>query len=126
MWKEKALEKFVNEKLKLTPQRLKLIEVIDRIKDKHPTISEILDEIRKDFPTVSFSTLYTNLQTMQDLGLVEVIYIDKEGRIEVNLKKHINVMEGEEIIDVEDPEIIEKIEEKLGAKVKFVNVILDK
>ncbi|MEM3477661.1 MAG: transcriptional repressor, partial [Archaeoglobaceae archaeon] len=37
--------------LKLTPQRLKLIELIAALGIRHPTLSEILEKMREEFPT---------------------------------------------------------------------------
>lgn len=124
MWKQKAIEALKNANLKLTPQRLKLIEVISEIGNKHPTLAEILEKVREDFSTTSFSTLYMNILTLKNLGLLEIFAISDDTRVELNLKPHINVYNGE-IQDFCDETLIRKIEEKIGKKIKFVVVIAE-
>lgn len=119
VWKEKAIEAMKSANLKLTPQRLKLVEVIAEIGNRHPTLGEILENVRKDFPTTSFSTLYTNILMMKALNLLEVFTIGDEMRVEVNLKPHINIFERE-IRDIQDEELIDRIEERIGRKIKLL------
>ncbi len=125
MWKKNALKKLKEKGYKLTPQRLKVVEILDRIGSEHPSLKEILDEIREEFPTVSFSTLYSNVLTLKELGLLELFSLDGETRVELNTEPHINLISGGKVIDFNDPEIIERIREKTGRRVKLVNVILD-
>ncbi|MEM1670555.1 MAG: transcriptional repressor [Archaeoglobaceae archaeon] len=125
MWKQKAIEALKSANLKLTPQRLKLIEIIAEIGNRHPTLAEILEKVREEFSTISFSTLYTNILMLKALGLLEIFAIGDEMRIELNLKPHINVLDRE-IRDFCDDELMRKIEEKIGMKVKIVLVFVDK
>ncbi|ASJ09403.1 Fur family transcriptional regulator [Thermococcus siculi] len=125
MWKEKAVGLLKEKGYKLTPQRLKLIEVLEEMGSDHPSMSSLLDRVREDFPTVSFSTLYSNLLTLKELGLVELFSIEGETRVEINTKPHINLISGERIVDVDDPEIIEALKKRLGREVKLVNVVVD-
>ncbi|AEC52515.1 ferric uptake regulation protein (fur) [Pyrococcus sp. NA2] len=125
MWGERARTLLKENGYKLTPQRLKLITVLEEIGKKHPSITEILEEVRRDFPTISFSTLYSNLLILHDLGLIELFPLKGETRVEVNMEPHINIIEGEEVVDLKDPEIIELITRKTGKKVKLVNVLVD-
>lgn len=125
MWREKAIEKLRENGYKLTPQRLKLVEVLAEVGETHPSLSELLEEIRKEFPTMSFSTLYSNVLTLRELGLVELFSLGGETRVEVNTEPHVNLIEGERIIDVDDPEIIDAIRRKTGRRVKLVNVLVE-
>ncbi|ASJ02896.1 Fur family transcriptional regulator [Thermococcus profundus] len=124
MWKEEAVNALKKRGHKLTPQRLKLIEVLDEMGSEHPSMNSLLERIRDDFPTVSFSTLYSNLLTLRELGLVELFSIEGETRVEINTKPHINLITGESVVDVEDPEIIEALKKRLGKEVKLVNVLV--
>ncbi|WP_297480319.1 Fur family transcriptional regulator [Thermococcus sp.] len=110
---------------KITPQRLKLLQILEEIGKTHPSLGEVHEKLRKEFPTVSFSTLYSNVITLKELGLVELFFLDGETRIEVNTRPHINIIESERIIDINDVGIIETIERKTGKKVKFINVFLE-
>ena len=125
MWRKKTIEKLREKGYKLTPQRLKLVEVLAEVGETHPPLSELLEEIRKEFPTMSFSTLYSNVLTLRELGLVELFSLGGETRVEVNTEPHVNLIEGERIIDVDDPEIIDVLQRKTGRKVKLVNVLVE-
>lgn len=125
MWKENALKRLKGSGYKLTPQRLKLVEILDRIGSEHPSLKEVLGEIREEFPTMSFSTLYSNVLTLKELGLLELFSLDGETRVELNTEPHINLISGGKIIDLNDPEIIERIREKTGRNVRLINVVLD-
>ncbi|WP_297439168.1 Fur family transcriptional regulator [Thermococcus sp.] len=122
MWREKALQRLKGSGYKLTPQRLKLIEVLEELGPSHPSLTEVLAKIREDFPTMSFSTLYSNLITLKELKLVELFSLDGETRVELNTEPHINLIGDGRVIDFNDPEIIEMIREKTGRRVKLVNV----
>ena len=54
---------------RMTPQRRAILDAIVRA-SSHVTAEEILTRIRKRFPDVNISTVYRNLQTLQDLGVV--------------------------------------------------------
>ncbi|NJE31396.1 transcriptional repressor [Thermococcus sp. 18S1] len=125
MWKEKALKRLKESGYKLTPQRLKLVEILDRIGNEHPSLKDVLGEIRAEFPTMSFSTLYSNVLTLKELGLLELFSLDGETRVELNTEPHINLISGGKVIDFNDPEIIEKIRKKIGRDVKLVNVLVE-
>ncbi len=80
MWKEEALRELRKNGYKLTPQRLKLVEMLDEKGAEHPSLGEMLIEIRKVFPTMSFSTLYSNVFILRELGLVELFSLEGETR----------------------------------------------
>ncbi|ADC66285.1 ferric uptake regulator, Fur family [Ferroglobus placidus DSM 10642] len=126
-WKNFAIEKMRKANLKLTPQRLKLIEVIEKTRYKHPSLNEIYDEVKKEYPTTSFSTLYSNLLILKGLNLIEFFSFERETRLEVNVKPHINVVHADtgEISDFVDEELIKNIERKMKKKVKMINVLVE-
>ena len=125
MWKEEALGELRKNGYKLTPQRLKLVEMLDEKGAEHPSLGEMLGEIRKVFPTMSFSTLYSNVLILRELGLVELFSLGGETRIEINTEPHINLISGRKIIDIDDPDIIEAIVRKTGKRVRLVNVLVE-
>ncbi len=120
-WAEKAIEAIKERGGKVTPQRLKIVKVIEELGPKHPSLKEVLEKVRREFPTVSFSTLYNNVLILKEAGLLYIFYHDGEARIEVNTLPHINIVSDGEIVDLLDPNVIAVIEEKLRKKVLFVN-----
>ena len=133
---EMVLRKLKENNLKLTPQRIETIYVLAKIGHKHPSLKEILTEVAKKVPTISFSTLYTIIKTLEDLNLIKTFDINGETRVEINIKPHVNFIFNEtgEIRDIEDPELLEhlkkEVKNKLGSKVNYeislVNVYLER
>ena len=123
-WRERAAEKLRKSGLRLTPQRIRLLEVIERLGPAHPTLKQVLEEVRIEVPTVSFSTLYSNILKLRDLGLLEIFQAGGETRVELNPHPHINLINGE-IRDLDSPEVIKEIERMTGRKVRLVNVLLE-
>ncbi|WP_456368187.1 Fur family transcriptional regulator [Thermococcus sp.] len=124
MWKKRAVEKLREHGYKLTPQRLKLVEVLNKMGGEHPSLTDLLDEVRKEFPTISFSTLYSNVLILKELGLLELFSLDGETHVELNTNPHINLISTEGITDLNDEEVIRLIEKKTGKKVRMVNVLV--
>jgi len=124
MWKEKALRMIRESGYKLTPQRVVLIEVLDRIGNAHPSLGEIHREVKKKLPTVSVSTLYSNILLLQKLELLQLLPLGGETHVEVNIEPHINLITAEGIRDIEDRELIRIIERKIGKKIRLVNVVV--
>ena len=77
--------------LKVTPQRLSVLRILDR--HTHPTIDELYDEIFKENPSVSLATVYKNLNTLKDEGLVvEVNIVNQKARYDIYEHPHIHVV----------------------------------
>lgn len=77
--------------LKVTPQRLSVLKVLD--KHTHPTIDELYEEIKKENPSVSLATVYKNLNTLKDEGLVvEVNIVNQKPRYDIYEYPHIHVI----------------------------------
>jgi len=125
MWRERALQELRRRGYRLTPQRLKLLEVLEELGPGHPTMGELLERIHEEFPTVSFSTLYSNLQKLRELGLVELFSLDGETRVELNTRPHLNLVDGGEVRDMEAPELVAELERLTGRRVRLINVLLD-
>ena len=54
--------------LKATPQRLCILKVLDR--HEHPSIEALYEGIKEDYPSISLATVYKNLNTLLDEGVV--------------------------------------------------------
>ena len=54
--------------LKATPQRLCILEVLD--KHEHPDIDKLYSDIKAKNPTISLATVYKNLNVLLDKGVV--------------------------------------------------------
>ncbi len=69
------MEKYKHIGLKLTPQRLAILDYLEGNK-LHPSAEEIYAAISKKFPTMSFATVYNTLDALQRRGEVRELTID--------------------------------------------------
>ncbi|MDN5335821.1 MAG: Fur family transcriptional regulator, peroxide stress response regulator [Synergistales bacterium] len=76
MWTvEEARERLKSYGAKVTIQRLGILKLLENRKD-HPPAERIYNEMREAFPTISFATIYSTAQLLQDAGLIQIITID--------------------------------------------------
>ncbi len=73
------MEKYKGIGIKLTPQRLGILEYLDGNTD-HPSAEEIYSKIKKRFPTMSFSTVYNTLEALRKKGHILELSIDPERK----------------------------------------------
>ncbi|MHA1410368.1 MAG: Fur family transcriptional regulator [Candidatus Odinarchaeia archaeon] len=118
--------------LKLTPQRLKLVKILEEIGKKHPSFTQIYEEIKKDQPQISKSTVYNNLNKLIELNLITNFEYNNETRYEINLNPHINLLKPNgEIQDIENKKIqyhlnkIKSILKQNNKKIKKITVLVE-
>ena len=82
------MEKFKKIGMKLTPQRLAILEYLDGNK-KHPSAEEIFREVSRRFPTMSFATVYNTLEALRRRGSILELTIDPgKKRFDPNTEPH--------------------------------------
>lgn len=69
------MKKYRGTGLKLTPQRLAILDYLDGNKE-HPSAEDIYKAVSGKFPTMSFATVYNTLEVLGERGLVSAITID--------------------------------------------------
>lgn len=115
--------------LKVTPQRISVLRVLGA--HTHPTIDELYEEIKKENPSISLATVYKNLNTLKDEGLVvEVNIVNQKSRYDIYEKPHIHVI-CENCGTVEDigmgDDTLEQyqhiLEHKIGNIVERLNIV---
>jgi Fur family transcriptional regulator, peroxide stress response regulator len=67
----------VENNLKVTPQRIAVLEVILMLKN-HPTTDIIIDYIRFSHPHVAIGTVYKTLETFVKKGIINKVKTDKD------------------------------------------------
>ena len=89
-----AMIKQLREKrLKLTSQRLAIIEVLVNKTPVHPSANLVYREGRKKVKGLSLSTVYSTLNELFKHGIIKMLEFDKmENRYETNLTEHINLI----------------------------------
>lgn len=66
-----------NSGLKITPQRLKILESLIELKN-HPTVETIKEHVHKNYPNIALGTIYNTLETFAEKGIVKKIKTEKD------------------------------------------------
>jgi Fur family transcriptional regulator, peroxide stress response regulator len=104
--------------LKITPQRLAILEALHELHD-HPNADNIIDYIRKFHPNVSTGTVYKTLDTFAEKGIVKKVKTDRDiMRYDAIQEKHHHLYcaESERIEDYYDNGLDELIEQYFKQK----------
>lgn len=76
MWTiEEGTERIRDRGLKITSQRVGILKLLKGRKD-HPSAEQIFREMKQSFPTISFATIYSTAQILQEAGLMQILTID--------------------------------------------------
>ena len=74
--------------LRITPQRFAVYANLLSRSD-HPTVENIFADLNQDFPISSQATIYSSLQVLRDVGLVQEVLLEEGiSRYDANMKKH--------------------------------------
>jgi Fur family transcriptional regulator, peroxide stress response regulator len=81
-------EKLIEKGLKVTPQRIAILEAIVKL-NNHPTADNIIDYIRKNHPNIATATVYKVLEALIENGLIRKVKTEKDiMRYDAFLEKH--------------------------------------
>jgi len=81
---ERTLKKLREEGVTLTPQRMGIIKFLAGNRN-HPTADEIFRHLRPDYPTISKATVYSTLELLGEMGVLEELSIRKRGESSFDL-----------------------------------------
>ena len=101
--KDSIIKKLKAKGLKLTPQRLAIIEAFAENVLLHPSANIIYKEARKKRAGISLSTIYYTLNEFAKNGIISILEFEKmDNRHEGNTKAHIHLIckECKKIIDI--------------------------
>lgn len=105
---DKTLVKIlVDNGLKVTPQRIAILEVILNL-NNHPTAEIIVEYLRLNYPSLSMSTIYKTLNTFSKKGIVKKVLTENEVmRYDPILDKHHHIYHNDsgEIEDFYDEDL---------------------
>jgi Fur family peroxide stress response transcriptional regulator len=74
---DKVREKIVEKGLKVTPQRMSILEAIYSL-NNHPTADQIIDYIRKQHPNIATGTVYKVLDVLVQNKLIKKVKTEKD------------------------------------------------
>ena len=69
------MEKYRDSGLKLTPQRIAILEYLDGNKE-HPSAEDVYKAVSRKLPTMSLATVYNTLMTLKQRGLGRELTMD--------------------------------------------------
>ena len=73
-----------NSPLKVTPQRLEILQTIQE--NGHISIDDLYAHIKEKFPSISLATVYKNIHTLKDEGILLEIHPQNE-KLHFEIKK---------------------------------------
>jgi Fur family transcriptional regulator, peroxide stress response regulator len=120
--KESIVKQLREGGLKITPQRLAVIEVLVEHRDLHPSARLIYEKARKKRRGLSLSTAYATLNELSRQGVIKTLQFDRmENRYDGNLEEHINLIceRCRKILDYRVPILVDqrKVAKKTGFSV---------
>ncbi|MFN4196463.1 MAG: Fur family transcriptional regulator [Caldimicrobium sp.] len=116
--KEEKLNFYKNLGLKLTPQRLAIIEYLEKTTE-HPSAEDIYNALKDRFPSMSFATIYNTLEVLIKKGLVKELSLDSsKKRFDPSTHPHHHfvckkcgkIMDVEKHFDIAIPEDLKDVE----------------
>lgn len=81
-----VIEKIKEKGGRVTIQRLAIINVLLRL--DHPTAEEIYQFMKKEFPTLSFTTVYNTLHSLHEMGILREYHFGEASRFEMAEENH--------------------------------------
>ncbi len=94
--------------LKTTPQRIAMLGILD--KRGHADVEDIYGEIKREFVSISLATVYKNINTLLDAGIIQEIKVpQKRSKYEITKHKHSHFVceKCGEVYDIEAPRKID-------------------
>lgn len=73
---EKFKEMLKEKGLKVTNQRLLVLQVLAENRDKHMTAEDIYELVKEDYPEIGLATIYRTVQLLLEMQLVDRISLD--------------------------------------------------
>lgn len=90
---EKFKEMLKEKGLKVTNQRLLVLQVLAEHKDEHMTAEDIFELVREDYPEIGLATIYRTVQLLLDMQLVDRILLD-DGCVRYEISEFLDERDG--------------------------------
>lgn len=109
---EEIRDKLIEKGLKVTPQRLAILEAIIKL-NNHPTAEYIIEYIRKNHPNIATATVYKVLDALVSGQLINKVKTERDiMRYDAIMESHHHLYcsESDRIEDYNDDELNEILE----------------
>jgi len=109
--------------LRLTPQRLMILELLEKSKDEHIAPEDIYQQVHRHYPMINRSTIYRTLEVLEQVGLVRHGHVE-DGAARYHLTRdchhlHLICHKCGQSVDVTDLSIAEALAEALRQRFSF-------
>lgn len=104
--------KLIERGLKVTPQRIAILEAIGKL-NNHPTAENIIEYIRKNNPNIATATVYKVLDALVSSNLINKVKTERDiMRYDAILESHHHIYcaDSDRIEDYNDTELNELLE----------------
>ena len=127
--KQEDFKKILKENgLKLTRQRMLVMEALASCGDKHLTAEEIYEIVKADFPEIGLATVYRTIQLLVELDLVDSIQLG-DGYVRYEIGKmdeeqahrhhHLICLECRKVISFRD-DLLDELEARIMETASFL------
>ncbi len=123
--KKQKLEFYKSLGLKLTPQRLAIIEYLEGNKE-HPSAEDIYNALKPKFPSMSFATVYNTLEILVKKGLIKELNVEstrKRFDPSTHPHHHFFCKRCKKVIDVDNQINIPVPEQLKGFDIEDIQII---
>ncbi|MCD4833217.1 MAG: transcriptional repressor [Bacteroidales bacterium] len=103
----------IDKGLKVTPQRLAVLEAVIEL-GNHPSAEKVIEFIKSNHPNIAVGTVYKTLETYVEKGIVKKVKTDRDiMRYDAVLDKHHHLycLESDKIEDYYDDDLNKIIED---------------
>ncbi len=110
---EETSQTLVSKNLKVTPQRIAVLEAIKKL-NNHPSAEHIIEHIRETHPNIATGTVYKVLDVLTDNGLVKRVKTERDiMRYDAVMEKHHHLYcaESDRIEDYSDEQLDNMLED---------------
>ncbi len=117
-----------NKGLKVTTQRIAILDVLNSRPGKHMTAEEIYDCVRRKYPDIGLATVYRTIQLLSDLNLIDKLNLgDGYIRYEIGRQSpqetchhhhHLICLDCGNIYAFQD-DLLEALEERIRDTLRF-------
>lgn len=114
--------------LKVTNQRIGVLETLASYPDKHLTAEEIYDKVKQEYPEIGLATVYRTVQLLLELHLIDKISLDDgcvryeiarlDGNTEKHHHHHLVCLSCGNVFSFED-DLLEQLEAEIEGKLDF-------
>jgi len=115
---EEFSSKLVDKGLKVTPQRIAILEAIVKL-NNHPTAENIIEYIRENHPNIATATVYKVLDALVSSNLIKKVKTERDiMRYDAVMENHHHLYcsESDRIEDYTDNELNELLEKYFETK----------